>query len=619
MPINWRKLENASGFPYYINESTNIKQWDHPKFADIIQRLDECNYIKYSAYRIAAKFRVLQRALYMDEVPLSIITGVFERHKLGATESTLCLESYDLEAVLSDIYFATNKQNHTNTDIDFASELMMNFLYNVYDKDRRNNIQVLSTKLVLAALSKCKTSDLYRFIFHLCADHNNCVTRLKLQGILTKFVNITSYLHEDVNFGSHLIHSTVENCFSNAPGYVGISESAFMTWLESSPQLLIYIPTLHRMKTAETVVHGVKCSVCKATPLLGLRYRCMKCSSYTQCQHCYLSAKTSYSHKLTHPMKEYCTEGNSRDFTHVLIKKLCKLLRCTNRFDSTNFVSNPVEVKVLSNKISLLQPSNADIACNVEPLSSPDTQLQVIIRQLELQNRELQQMVVFNINHDKEMKKYLEEHRLHVAAQIQKLKVLKDYLQTAQPTVVNQTLIQKPVQSTPLVPNTKIKHVGMNFGVLSPIAQVSDMQSDWSENGPSVNHTETKDCMINLNSMPSYSVRDISTWIGGYPQSSNNAVEGRSESVNSSDSNQTQKSQIREVHSDLDEVLAKLQQILANNFMLDESLGGNDNDQLKSAVNEVEGMLSSLIDGVENNTASVENSSDERETIFYHS
>lgn len=87
MPINWRKLENASGFPYYIkyvilvplilpkfyclhrkhlfySESTNIKQWDHPKFADIIQRLDECNYIKYSAYRIAAKFRVLQRALY---------------------------------------------------------------------------------------------------------------------------------------------------------------------------------------------------------------------------------------------------------------------------------------------------------------------------------------------------------------------------------------------------------------------------------------------------------------------------------------------------------------------------------------------------------------------------
>lgn len=70
----------------------------------------------------------------MNEVPLSVVIGVFERHKLGATESSLSLESYDLEAVLSDIYFAANKQNHTNTDIDFATELMMNFLYNVYDR-----------------------------------------------------------------------------------------------------------------------------------------------------------------------------------------------------------------------------------------------------------------------------------------------------------------------------------------------------------------------------------------------------------------------------------------------------------------------------------------------------
>lgn len=70
----------------------------------------------------------------VEEVPLTIISGVFERHRLGTNESSLCLESCDLEAVLTDIYFAANKQNHTNTDIDFATELMLNFLYNVYDK-----------------------------------------------------------------------------------------------------------------------------------------------------------------------------------------------------------------------------------------------------------------------------------------------------------------------------------------------------------------------------------------------------------------------------------------------------------------------------------------------------
>lgn len=82
-------------------------------------------------------------------------------------------------------------------------------------RDRRENIQVSSTKLVLAILSSCKVSDLYYFIFNLCADHNNCVTRLKLQITLTKFANVAAYLHEDVNFGHHLINVAIDHCFSN--------------------------------------------------------------------------------------------------------------------------------------------------------------------------------------------------------------------------------------------------------------------------------------------------------------------------------------------------------------------------------------------------------------------
>lgn len=65
---------------------------------------------------------------------MSIIAGVFGKHGLGATESSLCLEACDLEAILTDIYFAANKQNHTNVDIDFATELMLTLLYNIFDK-----------------------------------------------------------------------------------------------------------------------------------------------------------------------------------------------------------------------------------------------------------------------------------------------------------------------------------------------------------------------------------------------------------------------------------------------------------------------------------------------------
>lgn len=61
----------------------------------------------------------------------------------------------------------------------------------------------------------------------------------------------------------------------------------------------------------------------------------------------------------------------------------------------------------------------------MEPLSSPEAQLQGVIRQLESQNRELQQMLIFGTHSDKQMRKYLEEYRLFMAGNIQKLKTLK--------------------------------------------------------------------------------------------------------------------------------------------------------------------------------------------------
>lgn len=70
----------------------------------------------------------------MEEVTLSTVLGVFAKHRLGMNETSLCLESYDLEAVLFDIYFAANKRNKRNVDVDFAVELMQNFLYNIYDR-----------------------------------------------------------------------------------------------------------------------------------------------------------------------------------------------------------------------------------------------------------------------------------------------------------------------------------------------------------------------------------------------------------------------------------------------------------------------------------------------------
>lgn len=111
-----------------------------------------------------------------------------------------------------------------------------------------------------------------------------------------------------------------------------------------------------------SVVHSARCSSCRTTPLMGLKYKCIKCTRYTQCQTCFLTGRTSNSHKLSHPMKEYCSEvkqkitkhsnnfiglffkGGSKEFTHAFIKKLCGLLRCSvqNSFTTTTIEANPL-------------------------------------------------------------------------------------------------------------------------------------------------------------------------------------------------------------------------------------------------------------------------------------
>lgn len=614
----WKKIENENGYPVYTNDNTNTKQWEHPKFADIKQTIDECNYIKFSAYRVAAKIRVLQRALYMDEIPISMIHGIFEKHRLGANEASLLLESYDLEAILADIYFAANKQNHTNTDIDFATELMQNFLYNVYDKDRKGTLQVISTKIALGLLSSAKLSELYRYFYLLSADYNNTVTRFRLQNILTQLTSIASFLNEEMHFGPQLIQSSLECCFKDSPGTVGIQERCFLTYLETGPQIVSYIPTLYRMRTAESVIHNVRCAVCKTTPIIGLKYRCLRCSRYTQCQKCFLSARISHSHKVGHSMREYCTEKYPKELTHMFVKRLCGILRC-----SLKLPTNPadlIEPRALrTDKEYLLKPLEADADCNVTPLSCPQVQLQVIIRQLELQNRELQSQVTqLHSKNDKDMRRYLEEHRIHIAAQIQKLKLLKDYLQNFQKMDLSH------FESTPMVRNGKPLSRGINIDNFSPIIQPPDFsaipevssKSDWENQTHNIFKNLTQD------GTEMYSIRDISTWIGDRPTTSSSNMSGASSSTfipcNSTNPLNKTNGPVREMQHDLDAVLDKLQQILANNFSLDDSISTTDNDQLQEAVTEMEGMLTSLIDGVETSRAtSVINSLPEKETLLF--
>ncbi|XP_056629999.1 dystrophin-related protein 2-like isoform X1 [Diorhabda sublineata] len=593
--LSWKKIEDENGFIYYFNKSTGVRQWDHPKFSEIKQRLDDCNYVKYSIYRVALKFRVLQNALYMDDVPLSVVSGVFEKHRLGANEGSLCLESCELEAVLSDIYFASNKKNHTNIDVDFAAELMLNFLYNVFDKDRKGKIQVMSSKLTLAILSNCDLQEVYRYIFQQFSDHNNCITRQRLHSFLLKIIEITKYLHEYASYGPKLINISVENCFLNSPGFVGINESTFILWAENQPKILNWIPILNRIKMAEPTLHSIKCTSCKTSPVLGLLYKCTKCRRYTQCQRCFFTGRITSSHKLSHSMREYCTVVGTSYSKNKLFNKLRKIIPC-----SRNGQTVVVDAKPMSNDQDCIVTTDKKEVCDIKPMSSPHAQLALIIKRLEMQNKELQQFLFTENLKEKKVMRYLEEHRIHINAQIDKLKTLKNCISSnnISPNLTFRKSTKKRIaESTPVIRNTyKIdRSETKSIDILSPIASGAETVENINDNYEGVHDTEDTSGDFIEDKSSAYGIDDISTWIGGPP---NNGLK-----INMT-TKSVSKTSPGELHNNLDEALAKLQQILANNFCLDESLGHIDNTNLKYAMSEVEGMLTSFIDTVENSRAS---------------
>ena len=45
----------------------------------------------------------------------------------------------------------------------------------------------------------------------------------------------------------------------------------FISWLQTEPLPLSWLPVLHRLAAAESSVHDVKCGICKTQPMTGFR------------------------------------------------------------------------------------------------------------------------------------------------------------------------------------------------------------------------------------------------------------------------------------------------------------------------------------------------------------
>ncbi|XP_017332634.1 utrophin isoform X1 [Ictalurus punctatus] len=357
----WQRAIFHNSVPYYINHQMQTTSWDHPMMTQLFQSMTELRHVRFSAYRTALKSRRVQKALCLDLLDLAMAHGVFEQHQL--TDNEQVLEVPAIITCLFTIYTELQQVYPDLIDIPLCVDLCLNWLLNVYDRDRSGKVQILSMKIGLLSLSKGHLGEKYKYLFTQVASSAGVCNPKQLALLLHTTIQIPYQLGEAAAFGGSNVEPSIHSCFQHVGDKDTVELEEFVEWMHLEPQSMVWLPVLHRLAAAETAKHKAKCNICKEFPMVGFRYRSLKRFNYDVCQRCFFTGRTTRSHKLTYPMVEYCTPTTSgedvRDFTKVL----------KNKFRSKKYFSKHPRLGYLP--VQTIDQTSEEYTCSQMSLQSP--------------------------------------------------------------------------------------------------------------------------------------------------------------------------------------------------------------------------------------------------------
>jgi dystrophin len=215
-----------------------------------------------------------------------------------------------------------------NICIEESVELTLNWALNCYDNGRTGRVLLRSLAtgiIILSALTPLEKYDgLYKII---TSTENETISEDNLSTLLLDILMLIEFVSEEKVYSSEDIPGAVLSCKQLLNTEI-INEAGFINWAKREPQILTWLPTFHRLVTSESIKHEAKCAVCKMCPIVGFRYRCQKCFNIDICQNCYWLQCGTKTHKITHPVKEYCLATTSsddmKDFASQLRNKITR-------------------------------------------------------------------------------------------------------------------------------------------------------------------------------------------------------------------------------------------------------------------------------------------------------
>uniref|UniRef100_A0A8C7ACW5 Dystrotelin n=1 Tax=Neovison vison TaxID=452646 RepID=A0A8C7ACW5_NEOVI len=285
---------------------------------------DALNSIENSIYRTAFKLRSVQTLCQLDLMDSSLIQQVLLRRSLWeARENPLPVQqlSRALQELFRRVRVDKAGQVHPR-----ASELTLSLLTTMYDSTGTGLLKLVPAAAALIALCGDSPLTKYRALFQLYAENTRGaydsgarMTRSILRNLLTDLQQIPAVVGESRTLCS--VESATRSCFQGVLSPT-IKEEKFLSWLQSEPPILLWLPTCYRLSATEMVTHPARCRICRNFPITGLRYRCLKCLNFDLCQACFFAGLHRGSPQKVHPVMEVCVQMSAKENTKCLVRTL---------------------------------------------------------------------------------------------------------------------------------------------------------------------------------------------------------------------------------------------------------------------------------------------------------
>ncbi|XP_059617073.1 dystrophin-1 [Phlebotomus argentipes] len=572
------RKETDNGYIIYVNTRNNqqVMQMD-PKLQDVLNFLNGSYITKHYKYRCAARLSAIRKRLFTSNIPFHVVLSILERHQLGqSVDDAPVIKPGQLTSVLHDIFYANDKLkcfvDEKGFDVEEATGLLANFLWNVFDPHRCRSLSGLELREALLLL--CDTNSFEDFIkhhFNLSSDHNRCVPHHKFKSLLLVLTRILNYIDREICCDDKTISSIVQEAFDFAecPGIAGLNEYQFYKiWASDEIQFHHYVELLATMRRIEAYrgfVHPQKCSGCLCQEITGIRFKCHRCARFNLCLECFLKDFQSKKHLPSHKMSEVETEEKMAKRFGIFMLKMCHL------FDSPPQPTTETPAKDTSRKPQeqstrrISQHFNQNLTIRSKggtfrlrkPQFTTNDQLYGIIQLLTSENSVFQSKlseIQTTCDPKSDFYTYLECHKNIITEQIEQLR-----------GIWKQSLInQKPhYSSTPHRP---------------PLMSVNWQKTEIQEEVPSTERTirgiDINKTYFDAN-RSDYSVQDVSSWL-------QNRKPSEQESADVCDMSMLESQMVN-----FRDLLSKVKEIVEDSY--------SDNIQLSKATHQLEYVLDRII------------------------